>query len=200
MNHVGITSSGEVRDALEEEGELGKKRKLCTYSPTVGAQADSQAHVAVRKAHEAAAVAIDTTYYPQDGANGIDHPRQINVMLTCNQLNPYNTNGGPQRATPASRGVVTITSCRSTDLALIHDAVESAIFARVNPQDPRAANAPTLQVLSRQPDTTWFKRSGLIFLVLGRTMRGLQEVFALQIRCNKALHRRGLMKHLIQSN
>ncbi len=52
-----------------------------------GGQADSQAHVAVRKAHEAAALAIDNTYYPQEGVRksyrtDTDHPRQINVMLT----------------------------------------------------------------------------------------------------------------------
>ena len=35
-----------------------RKRELGAYSPTVGGQVDSQAHVAVRKAHEAAAVAI----------------------------------------------------------------------------------------------------------------------------------------------
>ena len=35
-----------------------KKRKLGAYSPTVGGQADSQAYVAARKAHEASTVAI----------------------------------------------------------------------------------------------------------------------------------------------
>lgn len=47
-----------------------------------------------------------------------------------------------------------MTSCRNTDLALIHDAVESALIARDNPHDPRVANAPTIHLLSRQTDTT----------------------------------------------
>ena len=157
--HEGVFSSADVRNNLVEDRRdsrrmKNKKRRLGEHSPTVGGQADSQAHVAVRKAHEAAAVAIDTcTYIPQE--EGVqEYPRHINVMLTFNQLNSYNTNGGRLRSTPASQGVVTITASQNTDLALIYDAMESAILARANPQHPRAANAPRLEILSRQPNTT----------------------------------------------
>ena len=58
-----------------------RKRELGAYSPTVGGQVDSQAHVAVRKAHEAAAVV------PSTWQNRPSHPKHHQEFY--NELTQY---------------------------------------------------------------------------------------------------------------
>ncbi len=70
-------------------------------------------------------------------------------MLTFYQLDPYNTKVAHKASvTPALRGVCLL-HLDEIQLTLIHDAVCIGP-ARDNPHNPRAANAPTIQFLSRQ--------------------------------------------------
>ncbi len=71
------------------------KRRLGVNAHSVGAQADSQAARAVKKAHIAGAVAMDTCYFaglPEDQ----DAPRQVTVVATLNMFPRYNPDGGRQ--------------------------------------------------------------------------------------------------------
>lgn len=86
---TGIASSNEERTELVRSRVQSRKdapkRRLGVNAHSVGAQADSQAARAVKKAHIAGAVAMDTCYFadlPEDQ----DAPRQVTVVATLNMF------------------------------------------------------------------------------------------------------------------
>eukprot|EP00984_Skeletonema_dohrnii_P014135 scaffold5916_cov74-Skeletonema_dohrnii-CCMP3373.AAC.2 len=152
---TGLTSSNEEREELvrgrEQSRKAPPKRRLGQNAHHFGAQADSQAVKSVKKAHIAGAVAMDTCHFPglsEDQDN--DLPRQVTVVCTLNMFPAYNPGGGRQRTARAPRPTLTITADNRTDVALVNQHVEHYVNAVDNAADPRYANPPIVQLLTRE--------------------------------------------------
>ena len=153
---TGIASSNEERMELVRSRVQSRKDapicRLGVNAHSVGAQADSQAARAVKKAHIAGAVAMDTCHFaglPED----LDVPRQVTDVATLNIFPQYNPDGGRQTGVRASRLTLTITTLRRSDFALLNDAVELHVNARENPEDPRYATPPIVHLLTGEPES-----------------------------------------------